>query len=216
MPGSPRSTSTPGTEGAGAESRQLILDTAARLFRHDGYASTTLRAIAGQCGMQAGSLYYHFSSKDEIVTAVLDIGVQRVFDAVRHAVEALPPDADLRTILHAAIEAHLGALLLAHDFTSANIRIFGQVPPHVRDAHMAIRRRYERFWRTLLGDLRARGLIRPDVGLVRTVFFLFGALNWTTEWHDEGKSGVAVVATDLADLITRGLQADTSSQKGTR
>lgn len=210
MPIHPRS--KPVSEGSGAESRQLILETAARLFRRDGYASTTLRAIAGHCGMQAGSLYYHFSSKDEIVTAVLDIGVQRVFDAVKSATDALPPDADLRSTLHTAFAAHLGALLTAHDFTSANIRIFGQVPAHVREAHMAVRRRYERFWRTLLGDLQARGQIRPGVELVRFTFFLFGAMNWTTEWHDDSKSSLGTLAADLTDLVTRGLQTGVSHE----
>lgn len=193
------------TEGAATDSRQLILETAARLFRRDGYAATTLRAIASDCDMKAGSIYYHFASKDAIVAEVLDIGVQRVFDAVKHAVDALPPDTGLAATLRCAIEAHLQALLLAHDFTSANIRILGQVPLPVREAHRALRRRYERYWVTLLTGLRQRGEIRAGSDLNRTVFFLFGAMNWATEWYDERKSPLAVVASELADLAANGL-----------
>lgn len=193
------------TEGAATDSRQLILETAARLFRRDGYTATTLRAIASDCDMKAGSIYYHFASKDAIVAEVLDIGVQRVFDAVKHAVDALPPDTGLAATLRRAIEAHLQALLLAHDFTSANIRILGQVPLPVREAHRALRRRYERYWVTLLTGLRQRGEIRAGSDLNRTVFFLFGAMNWATEWYDERKSPLAVVASELADLVANGL-----------
>jgi AcrR family transcriptional regulator len=184
------------------DSRQKILATAARLFRHDGYAATSMRAIASACDMKAGSLYYHFAAKDQIVSEVLDLGVQRVFDAVVQAVAALPPGAGLATTLHCAIEAHLRALLLAHDFTSANIRIFGQVPPTVRDAHRDLRRRYERYWSELLAGF----VPGEDERIQRTVFFLFGAMNWTSEWFDERRSSLDTVATELADLVLHGLQ----------
>lgn len=202
---SKRSHAAAGPEGAATDSRQMILETAARLFRHEGYAATTLRAIAAECDMKAGSIYYHFASKEAIVTEVLDIGVQRVFDAVKHAVDGLPSETGLAATLRCAIEAHLRALLLAHDFTSANIRVLGQVPPAVRDAHRALRRRYERYWLTLLEGLRHRGDIRAGNDLNRTVFFLFGAMNWATEWYDERKSPLAVVASELADLVANGL-----------
>lgn len=201
------------TKSAGAMSRQAILDTAARLFRQEGYAATSLRAIADACDMKAGSLYYHFDSKDQIVSEVLDIGVQRVFDAVRSAVEALPPDAALRDTLQSAIQAHLSALLHAHDFTSANIRIFGQVPADVRASHKSLRRSYEQYWQDLLRDLQRRGEIRSGTDLQRTVFFLFGAMNWTTEWYDQKKSGLSAMAGELADLVSNGLCPQPAARK---
>jgi len=201
---------------AGAASRQAILDTAARLFRQDGYAATSLRAIADACGMKAGSLYYHFESKDQIVGEVLDIGVQRVFDAVRAGVDALPPGADLTATLQCAIEAHLRALLHAHDFTSANIRIFGQVPPGVRASHKSLRKRYETYWIDLLAGLQRRGEIGAGTDLRRTVFFLFGAMNWTTEWYDHKKSALPALAGELADLVANGLRPRPAARPGRR
>ena len=195
---------------APASTRELILETAARLFRQEGYAATSLRAVAQACELKAGSLYYHFASKDQIVGEVLDIGVRRVFDAVRAAVASLPAQADVATTLRYAIAAHLGALLHAHDFTSANIRIFGQVPDAVRAAHRALRKEYEQYWVELLRGLQQRGLVRPGVDLQRSVFFLLGAMNWTTEWHDERRATLDELAAELADLVTRGLQHPTS------
>ncbi len=194
-------------ETSGAGSRQMILETAARLFRHEGYSATSLRAIAAACDMKAGSLYYHFESRDQIVSEVLDIGVQRVFDAVKAALQALTADAALATILHCAIEAHLRALLHSHDFTSANIRILGQVPAHVRESHRSLRRAYENYWLELLSPLQRSGQIRSGADLQRTVYFLFGAMNWATEWYDERRFDLAQVATEMADLVVLGLQA---------
>ena len=185
--------------------RRVILDTAARLFRQEGYAATSLRDIAGECGMQAGSLYYHFASKDEIIGEVLRIGVERVADEVRRAVGALPPDADARTLLHTAVRAHLSALLELHDYTSANVRIFGQVPASVRRAHIATRDAYEQFWTTLLRRCaRSAGWNpRRKLGLVR--LFVINALNGSLEWFTEGRSTVEQLAFELTELVIDGM-----------
>jgi AcrR family transcriptional regulator len=51
------------------DTRQLILDTALRLFEERGYAATTMRAIAAEAGVTASNAYYWFGSKDELVQA---------------------------------------------------------------------------------------------------------------------------------------------------
>ncbi|MFD7862499.1 TetR/AcrR family transcriptional regulator [Streptomyces sp. NPDC059783] len=59
-----------------AERRAELLATAAGVFAAQGYNATTVRRIADEAGLLAGSLYYHFDSKesmlDEILTAFLD------------------------------------------------------------------------------------------------------------------------------------------------
>jgi AcrR family transcriptional regulator len=187
------------------DGRGLILDTAARLFREDGYAATSLRDIAAECGMKAGSLYYHFASKDEIIGEVLRIGVERVSDHVRLAVGALPPDADARTLLHTAVRAHLSALLELHDYTSANVRILGQVPAPVREAHIATRDAYERFWTGLLKRCAKQGGWNPRRKLKLVRLFLINALNGTLEWFSDGRSTVDQITHELTELVLDGL-----------
>ena len=54
-----------GNEGIrprGNNRRAAVLDAAAYRFRRQGYAATTMRDIAADAGMLAGSLYYHFPS----------------------------------------------------------------------------------------------------------------------------------------------------------
>ena len=57
---------------------EVILKAAARLFCEKGYAASTLRDIAASAGMKAGSLYYHFNSKEEMLDAILDQGVREI------------------------------------------------------------------------------------------------------------------------------------------
>ncbi len=196
----------PRADGAPApDAAQLILDTAARLFREQGYASISLRDIAAETGMKAASLYHHFASKDEIVGEVLRIGVERVSEEVRRSVMALPPDADALLLLRTAIHAHLHALLKLQDYTSANVRIFGQVPAHVREAHLGVRDGYERYWTSLLKRCAAAGQLDPARNLHLVRLFLLPGLNGSLEWFREGRMSLRTVSSELAQLLLNGL-----------
>jgi AcrR family transcriptional regulator len=191
-------------DSAANASRRTILDTAARLFRVDGYAAVSLRDIAAACGMKAGSLYYHFASKDAIVAEVLRIGVERVYHEVRVAIEALGPDAAAELVFRTAVKAHLRALLESQDYTSANIRIFGQVPHEVRSGHLQVRDEYERAWGEILSRLVPKAAVSADE-LRLTRFFLIGAMNGTLEWFHKGQASVDEVAERYSTLVLRGL-----------
>jgi AcrR family transcriptional regulator len=193
-----------GDRGAGA-ARGHILDTAARLFREEGYSAVSLRGIASACGMQAGSLYYHFTSKDEIVSEILRLGVEHVYAAVREAVGALPADAPPQRRVGVAIETHLRGLLELQDYTSANIRIFGQVPREVRERHIALRDDYEAFWTRLLRRAMPPPSARGGRHVAVARFFLIGAMNSTLEWYRSEGEPVETLAQSLTQLLLFGL-----------
>ncbi len=195
-----------------SEGRQLILDTAARLFKQEGYAGTSLRDIAGEVGIKAASLYHHFASKDEIVGEVLRIGVERVFDNVRSSVMALPADADARLLLRTAIHAHLSALLKLQDYSSANVRIFGQVPAHLRTGHMALRDNYEKYWASLLKRCAGTGAVHATRDLQLARLFLLGGLNGSLEWYRDGSGSLRAMAFEIADLLLDGLSGHATQE----
>ena len=165
-------------------SRQQILDVAAKLFRARGYTETSLRDIGKLAGMKAGSLYYHFTSKEELATEVLRIGVRRVHDAVVLAVRGLGTEADVKSRLRAAMAAHLETLLDESDYTSAHIHCFPYVPEGLRQALSSERRDYEEIWRRLLDDAAAAGALAPGVDRAAARLAILGALNWSLEWYD--------------------------------
>ena len=197
------------------EGRQLVLDTAARLFREEGYASTSLRDIAAEAGMRAASLYHHFESKDAIVGEVLRIGVERVFEHVQTSVDELPVDASPQAILQTAIHSHLQGMLQLQDYTSANVRIFGQVPQHVKEAHLPLRDAYERYWTSLLVRCSKSGPIDKQRDLRLARLFLITAMNGTPDWFQGGAVSLKAMADELTELVLSGLlsrsQPDVSS-----
>jgi TetR/AcrR family transcriptional regulator, cholesterol catabolism regulator len=172
-------------------SRQQILDVAAKLFRARGYTETSLRDIGKQAGMKAGSLYYHFTSKEELAAEVLRIGVRRVHDAVALAVEALGKDATAKSRIRAAMVAHLETLLDESDYTSAHIHCFPYVPEGLRRKLNGERQEYEEVWRRLLDDASRQGALAPGVDRAAARLAILGALNWSLEWYDP-KQGLPV------------------------
>jgi AcrR family transcriptional regulator len=53
------------------EVRARIIDAASEMFAASGYRGTTMKDIAGACGLTAKGVSHHFSSKDELLMAVL-------------------------------------------------------------------------------------------------------------------------------------------------
>ncbi|MDR8408131.1 TetR family transcriptional regulator [Nonomuraea sp. 3-1Str] len=57
----------------GSEStREVIVETALRLFRERGFDATTMRAIATEAGVSVGNAYYYFESKEALIQAYYD------------------------------------------------------------------------------------------------------------------------------------------------
>jgi AcrR family transcriptional regulator len=64
--------STPAEEPAatkGERTRAQILSTALRLFRDQGFETTSMRAIAEEAGVSVGNAYHYFESKEHLVQA---------------------------------------------------------------------------------------------------------------------------------------------------
>jgi AcrR family transcriptional regulator len=55
-----------------SDTRQRILDTAARLFHRQGYNSTGINQLIDEADVAKASLYQHFKSKDDILKAYLE------------------------------------------------------------------------------------------------------------------------------------------------
>jgi TetR/AcrR family transcriptional regulator, cholesterol catabolism regulator len=196
--------------------RREILDVAAKLFRENGVAATTLRDVAKRCGIKAASIYHHFDSKDEILLEVLDFGIERIHATLAAVLARTPDDAPFEAKLRAAIRTHVECFFDYGDYTATNIRVFGQAPRSVQRRNLRRRDRYEDLWKELFAEGRKRGAIRRDVDLDVVRLYLFGAMNRTVEWYDpRGPLDVEALANRFADLLLHGI-APAPSARATR
>jgi len=187
------------------ESRRKILDVASKLFRDKGYAATTLRQIGDAAGMQAGSVYYHFDSKEDMISEILDLGITYVHDEVKRRIEEMGKDASMRSYVETAVEGHLYGLLSHGDFVSANIRNYGQLPLELRERNRPIRQAYVTCWDKLLKRAQDAGDIRSDMDIKVLRLFIIGSLNWTVEWHDAEKGTIDDLASQIKMVLFEGV-----------
>jgi AcrR family transcriptional regulator len=91
---------SPEPVGRRAERQREILDSAAKLFREKGYASTTIRDIGAAAQLNHASSHYYFGSKAAILYAIY----AEALDGFLDRFEAIP-DADPDTMLSDIIRA---------------------------------------------------------------------------------------------------------------
>ncbi len=171
-----------------------ILDATARLFSDKGYQVTSMRDIAAASGMLAGSLYYHFASKDELLVAVYAEGVRRISASVR---AALARDLDPWGRLEAVCAAHLAALLEDSDYAQVVIRVRPDDAPAAAARLIALRDDYERLFARALDKLPL--VRRTDRRSLRLM--LLGALNWSQTWYRSGRDSPEVIARQFVRLL---------------
>jgi AcrR family transcriptional regulator len=192
-------------KGSSDSRREKILDISAKLFSKHGYNGTVLRDIASALDMKAGSLYYHFDSKEQLVLEVLTIGVENIIDTVKKEVESLPESSSSKDIISAAVQGHLSALLEKGDYTSTSIRNLGQLPESVQADILVIRDRYEDMWRSLLLDAQQKGEIKSSVNLKILRLSLLGMLNRTLAWYKKGDLSIEEIAQFQVDFFWDGI-----------
>ena len=89
-----------------ATRRDELLELAAAMFAERGLRATTVRDIADSAGILSGSLYHHFSSKEEMVDEVLSTFLTWLFDRYQHIVDTEPnPLARLKGLFMASFDA---------------------------------------------------------------------------------------------------------------
>jgi AcrR family transcriptional regulator len=195
------------------KTRTRVLDAAAKVFSRKGYTGTRLADIAAEADMHAGSLYYHFRTREELVDEVLRVGQERVDRFVRDRVADLPPDTTNLTRLRELITAHLEMVLEFGDYTSAMIRIIGQVPEDVHQRRLHDQRQYGQYWRSLFKDAQASGELRTGVDLSAMMMIILGALNSSPGWyHPSEGPPVAALGSELGNLFLTGLASTGTPQ----
>jgi len=175
--------------------REHLLAVAVREFSRKGFARTSIRDIAQAAGIQPGSVYYHFASKDDLFVAAHTAGMREVARAVETAIAALR---DPWQRLETACTVHIQHLVSGNDltvWTGASLFLFNS--PEMQRQLRAERDRFEALYRRLI-----EALPLPD-GIDRNLLRLqlLGALNWTRTWYRPGKRPPAEIARHLLRVL---------------
>lgn len=165
------------TDPQSARGRLLIK--AAQLFREKGYERTTVRDIARAVGIQSGSIFHHFRSKEDILYAVMEETILYNTARMKAAFERAGKPADrVLALIRCELESILGVTGAAMTVLVYEWRSLSE---ENRQRILKLREIYEGIWMSALNQAKEAGLVPGDPAMVRR--FLTGALSWTVTWY---------------------------------
>lgn len=185
-----------------ADMREAILMAASTIITTQGYSACTMRSISQQVNIKAGSLYYHFAGKNEIVVEIMNKGVEMMLQAVQEELSALPDEADFNSRLTTAVRAHIESKL---DRESPYMRVYEHLTPVIKREGREMRRRYAAIWFEMFESAKAAGTLRRDLDLEMFIPFLLSALNRIPEWFNREQMRTADAAEMIVAQLTRGI-----------
>lgn len=196
----PRSYESPRRREQAAATRRDILDAAQRLFERQGYAATSMAAIAAEAGVAVKTVYLAFESKRGVLLALWHLLLRGDEEPVpvgerawfREVVEEPDPRRQLR--LNArnsrAVKERAGALLEV-------LRGAAPADPELGALWNRIQSEFHENQRSIVAVLHAKGALKPGLDVDRAADVLWalnhpslhrllvGERGWTGDEYEE-------------------------------
>ncbi|MEU3242256.1 MULTISPECIES: TetR/AcrR family transcriptional regulator [unclassified Streptomyces] len=173
----PQVTATPQRRGE-------LLGLAAEVFAEQGYDATTVRKIADQAGMLAGSLYYHFDSKESMLEEILRTFLDELWDGYDTVLAAgLGPRETLEALVTESfreIDRHRAAVAIYQKESR-------QLAAQQRFAFLAeSQRNFEKAWLNTLERGVGAEVFRSDLDIRLTYRFVRDTVWVAASWYRPG------------------------------
>lgn len=185
--------------------RQTVIDAAAAVFAEKGYHGASTRDIALRLGMQQGSLYYHFPSKEAALEEVCQVGVG---DFVEGLVPIVESGARAAEKLRAAIANHLTPLRDKRDYVRVFLFERHHLPRSTRGQVSLLSRDYEDLLERLFREGEAAGEFRKGLDAKMAVLSMNGMCNMAAARFRPGREpSLERLIDGLADLLLAAVRA---------
>jgi AcrR family transcriptional regulator len=189
--------------------RELILETASRLFGKVGFEKCSMQDISESARVSKGTLYHYFKAKQEIYDAIFLGTLRRMIEA---AIAAVDRGAPFRTQMVQYFRAH-AEYFDSHywDFNATMLGVAGVSSAVMREEAIELRDRYETILREIVaGGIDAGEFRRTDPHM--TARAALSLLNWMPRWYrPTGPLSAGDIAAGLAGLLIDGIATGAGS-----
>ena len=183
------------------EKKLAIIKSAAKAFGQKGFHAATIEDITNDLKMTKGSLYYYFSTKEELLYNAHVLSLEKVLkNIIKINATDDPPDIKLT----AAISKHLkvfatdfeGAFLLQYEF---------HLPEEYLEKIIAMRDNYQNNFIQIIEEGIQAGIFRARSARM-AAFIILGSINWFLRWYSSsGSWSVDEISAAYVDLFSNGL-----------
>ncbi len=164
--------------------RDELLELAATMFAERGLRATTVRDIADSAGILSGSLYHHFSSKEEMVDELLRGFLDWLFERYQEIVATEPnPLERLKGLFMTSFEAIADRHAQVVIYQDEAKRLSSQE----RFSYVDERNKEQRkMWVDVLNQGIEEGYFRPDIDVDLVYRFIRDTTWVSVRWYQPG------------------------------
>lgn len=174
-----------------------VLAGAVEVFNERGYEATSVSDIATRLGLSKSALYHHFSSKEALLSAALDVALDEL-DSVWDLPAGDTAFERLETVIRGATDVLVSRLA----YVTLLLRLRGN--SEVERAALERRRAFDARVAGLVREAQSAGDVRSDIDAGRAARLIFGTLNSIVEWyHGDGSDHIGA---DILALTLTGLR----------
>jgi TetR/AcrR family transcriptional regulator, cholesterol catabolism regulator len=190
--------------------RNELLELAAAMFAERGLRATTVRDIADGAGILSGSLYHHFSSKEEMVDELLRSFLDWLFTRYNEIVDSeTNPLERLKGLFMASFEAieHRHAQVVIYQDEAQ--RLLSQPRfSYIEDMN----RQQRKMWVEVINQGVDEGYFRPDLNVDLVYRFIRDTTWVSVRWYQPGGALTAEqVGRQYLDIVLGGITADSKT-----
>lgn len=190
------------------DKRESIMHMAAKLFAQNGFAGASISELASRCEVSKSLLYHYYSSKEEMLFAIMSAHMELLFETLEpKQYEDIPKERWFYELSKKLLDRYAGGehaqTVLLHDLD--------YLPPSQRTEIVQKQRQLIEFTENCL-ELAIAPQKASRVRLRAQVMLFFGMINWSHSWFDS-KRGLTrdELALQAADAAVLPLQQVTAN-----
>lgn len=191
--------------------REAIVSIAQETFAANGYAGTSMSAIAARLGGSKGTLYNYFKSKEELFVAVVERKCRQIEAMLRDAEVA--SGGDLKSALTTLGERFLALLLTDESIATYRLATAesGRFPEIGRTIHNSGVMQNHRRLAAFLEHARLAGQLQADadVNVAAEQFFdlCMSGIHRRRLWHITGQPAADEIRRNVANAVSTFMRA---------
>ena len=189
---------------------EKIIEAAVPIFMKKGYLGASMREIAANMGIKAGSLYYHIRSKEELLEKIHDVLIDRLLIESKKIIANKQIDSKLkfelflRDLLKVMVELKPYATVFFRDYFFLSPFYFKKINKK--------REKYQDYLKVILAEgIQSGEFQNVDIKIV--AFGIFGMFIWAHIWIDpKGPLTPTELANIFCVTLLNGLQPPKQNQ----
>ncbi len=183
---------------------EIIIDTAADIFRRKGYDATSLQEIADEVGILKGSIYHYIDTKEDLLFAVIERNHALIIEGNQGWREHEDPVDALRSF----IQGHMRLSLQSPTDSIVFVRDFRALSEERASEITRRESAYDKDFRGLVQKAVDAGRLREGVTPAFAARAVFGMSNWIHYWYQSGgRLSAEKVVTELSTYAMASLMA---------